>query len=294
MNSLSSNASVGAPWASGGSSYGLFPKPNDPFRFIPCTSASVQPSLSDTNPEQSWAKLFDPNPSNWSWGKQAKGNTTTHDPYSGRGIYLCGYLDVPLDYTNSSDTRIARLAIVKYQVSGLALIGSGKSQAGKKSRRTLIVEPGGPGGSGTSMAWRASETFTDKYSGGQFDVLGWDPRGVNASLPAISCFPFDADRDRWSLLTQQYFEVSALARSQLELMDAMNEATFKACAQQLGDLPRFMTTAFVARDLDEIRKALKEDELNGVLISYGTGIGQTYANMFPQNVGHMILDGTDN
>ena len=59
-------------------------------------------------------------------------------------------------------------------------------------------------------------------------MLGWDPRGVNASLPAVSCFPYNADRDRWSLLTGQYREVSPSPMAQLKLADAMNEAIFRA------------------------------------------------------------------
>lgn len=279
------------------SSYGNFPSPNDPFNFIPCTNRTIPPSLEDPDPEDTWKELFDPNPDHWSWGNDTSSaaGVAQDDPYSGRGIYLCGYLDVPLDYTNHSDTRITRLAVTKFQVSGLARVDGTLSShgSGKKSERTVVIEPGGPGGSGTSYVWRAAETVTQRFSDGQFDVLGWDPRGVNISLPAISCFPYDADRDRWSLLTGQYFEVSASPKAQLELADAMNNATFKACLEMHGDLPRFVSTAFVARDLEEIRKALDEDELTGYLVSYGTGIGQTYANMFPSSVGRMILDGTE-
>lgn len=60
-----------------------------------------------------------------------------------------------------------------------------------------------------------------------------------------------------------------------------------------GDFGRFVSTAIVARDLDEIRKQIGEEDLTGYFISYGTGIAQTYANMFPQRVGRMILDGVE-
>ncbi|KAF7553785.1 hypothetical protein G7Z17_g3406 [Cylindrodendrum hubeiense] len=274
--------------------YGGFPKHDDPFRFLPCTNATLPPDLDDPEPERSWKALYDPNPDNWSWGNRAPEHADNADPYAGRGIYICGYLDVPLDYTNSSDTRIARLAVTKFQVSGLRRNhGNSSPNAGRGSKNTIVIEPGGPGGSGTSYAWRAAEDITKRLSDGQFDVLGWDPRGVNASLPAMSCFPYNADRDRWSLLANQYREVSPSPIAQLEIADAMNDAIFRACWEKHGDLPRFVSTAFVARDLEEIRKALGEDELTGYLVSYGTGIGQTYANMFPNSVGPMILDGTE-
>ena len=141
-------ALTAASWTS---PYGQFPLPNDPFHFIPCTSRSILPSLDDLSPEKTWGRLFDPNPEHWSWGK-SQSNKTAQDhenPYLGRGIFLCGYIDLPLDYTNKSESRIVRLAVTKFQVSGLALIDSVScnSSAGKKSARTIVIEPGGPGGS---------------------------------------------------------------------------------------------------------------------------------------------------
>ncbi|KAK5627657.1 hypothetical protein RRF57_003372 [Xylaria bambusicola] len=283
---------------SGSSPYGRFPVPDDPFQFLPCTNATWLPALDDPKPKRSWARLFDPDPEHWSWGRTANGDAAQRDDkYAGHGIYMCGYLDVPLDYTNHSDPRIARLAVTKFQVSGLARADSrinysANPRPRSKSKRTIVIEPGGPGGSGTLYAWRVAQNVTERLSDGQFDVLGWDPRGVNASLPAVSCYPDDAYRDRWSLLTGQYREVSA-PEAQLELADAMNAALFRSCWERHGDFGRFVSTAFVSRDLEEIRKALGEDELTGYLVSYGTGIGQTYANMFPNSVGRMILDGTE-
>lgn len=282
------------------SPYGQFPIPHDPFQFIPCTNATRIPALDDPKPGRSWAHLFDPDPNNWNWGRTVADDTARADDeeYVGRGIYMCGFLDVPLDYTNQSEPRIARLAVTKFQVSGLARAGSyangrANPRPGSKSKRTIVIEPGGPGGSGTSYVWRVAENVTERLSDGQFDVLGWDPRGVNASLPAVACYPSSAHRDRWSLLAGQYREASASPEMQLEIADSMNEAFFKACWERHGDLGRFVGTTFVARDLEEIRKALGEDELTGYLVSYGTGIGQTYANMFPDSVGRMILDGTE-
>ncbi len=311
--------------------YGSFPKAGDPFHFVPCSPSSLPlPALSDPHPTKTWKKQFDPNVKHWSWGKPAAGSLQSHshghgrkseDPNAGRGIFLCGWLDVPLDYNNSSATAdghsFFRLAVTKYQVSGLAverrsrslasrLVGGrfenhhrqhrrGGAQPGEKSERTIVINPGGPGGSGTAFIWTRAEFFTEKFSEGTMDVLGFDPRGVNATLPAISCFPSDALRDRWSLLTSQTRE-SAFASpdSHLELADAMADATLRACWQKYGaDWPRYLSTALVARDVEAIREALGEQVLTAVMISYGTGLGQTYANMFPDKVGAMVLDGTE-
>lgn len=246
-----------------------FPRPNDPFHFLPCTNSTLPPPISDPNALSSWTSLFDPNPAHWSFGANSS------------ALYLCGYLDVPLDYTNSSDPRIVRLAITKFQHHPTA------------SSRTIVVNPGGPGGSGTNLVWRKAERFSSLYSNSTLDVLGWDPRGVNATQPSISCFPFDSDRDRWSLLTSPTYRSSPDPLQSMLLVDAYYSAILNACAKKYDDIPTMLSTAFVARDVEEIRKALNESHLSGYFVSYGTGIGQTYANMFPDKVGRLMLDGTE-
>lgn len=278
------------------SPYGRFPQPDDAFQFIPCSHNHHVPQLDDRDHRQTWASRFNPDPESWSWGKKMHEPVDKSDPHAGHGIFLCGYLDVPLDYTNETDTRIARLAVTKYQVSGLARLDSEGEDpnAGRKSERTLIINPGGPGGSGVRAAWNMAQHRADLVTDGKFDVLGWDPRGVNASLPRASCFPYDAERDRWSLLSgQSRAAMGNNSELQLVTADAMNDATFRGCKDVLGDLPRFVSTAFVARDVDRILTALDEPDLTGLFFSYGTGIGQTFANMFPNRVGRLILDGVE-
>ncbi|KAJ3181715.1 hypothetical protein HDU87_000733 [Geranomyces variabilis] len=288
-----------APPPASSSLFGRFPRRGDPFAFLPCTNETTSPALEEADPAAVWARLFDPNPANWSWGNRTRGSSSssgTLSPYEGRGVYLCGYLDVPLDYTSKLDPRVARLAVTKFQAAGLEPVtkSSVSQPADRRSERTIVVNPGGPGGSGTEYVWRKGEFFSSTYSDDLFDVLGWDPRGVNASLPNASCLPYEVDRDRYVMMGFKHFRAAARdPRSQLETADAFAEAVMRGCAEQLGDFPRFVSTAFVARDLDEIRKALGEEELTAVMTSYGTGIGQTYANMFPSHVGRMVLDGTE-
>ncbi|TLD28614.1 hypothetical protein PspLS_03737 [Pyricularia sp. CBS 133598] len=276
------------------SPYGTFPAEDDPFHFIPCTNETVPPRLADANAPQTWQKLFNADPNHWSWGSpRSDANGTSDDPFRGRGIYLCGYLDVPFDYHNESESRIFRLAVSKYQASGLAPAGSRSSTAGKKSERTLVINPGGPGGSGVQYVAVAAEQLSERMSGGVIDVLSWDPRGVNATQPAADCYshPAHADNWRWASSLWPEIESGTASDTQFAYSDAMANATMQACATRLGDLGRYVTTALVARDLDEIRKALEEPELTAYLLSYGTELGQTYSNMFPDNVGRMILDG---
>ncbi|KAI0395508.1 Alpha/Beta hydrolase protein [Xylariaceae sp. FL0594] len=239
------------------SPYGQFPQPGDPFRFMP-----------DSEPSKTWAAQFDPGPERWSWG------TPKHDHSDGYGD---GDDDDPL---------------LDLQVSGLARVNGSGSGGGGKSKRTIVIEPGGPGASGTLHVWEQGEAITERLSDGQFDVLGWDPRGVNASLPKVPCYPHVEDMDNWSLLREQSRASAGVNHiRQLELADAMNNATLFACRRNIGDFGRFVSTTSVVRDLEQIRKALEEEELTAYFTSCGTGIGQIYANMFPDRVGRMILDG---
>ena len=156
------------------SPYGTFPDPEDPFHFVPCTYNLTIPELDAKDPVSDWTGSWNPDPETWEWVER-------------RGINLCGYLDTPLDYTNSSDDRIARLSVVKYRAGASA----NETNLGQKSERTILFNPGGPGSSGTSdMRNGAGSFLSDELSDGQFDVLGWDPRGVLGSLPSISCYPY--------------------------------------------------------------------------------------------------------
>ena len=275
------------------SPYGRYPLVQDPFKFIPCTNTSLPPPLDDPNAAQTWAAQFDPDPEHWNWGQPAENETAGNQLPVRRGIYLCGYLDLPLDYLNASDNRIVRLAVNKFQVSGLARLDDSdkSSRAGHKSDHTIILEPGGPGGSGTAEVWQTAELVSKRFSDGKFDVLGWDPRGVNISLPTMACFPDDALRDRWLLFTDRNREVSN-PLSQLQIADVMNDAKFHSCRERLGDFGRFVGTSSVARDLEQIREALQEEKVTGYFVSYGTAIAQTFASIFPDRVGRMILDGS--
>lgn len=193
--------------------------------------------------------------------------------------WKCGHIILPLDWHNASDHRTVQIETVLFQPNTL-----------KKSQRTMVINPGGPGGSGVSYAWGRAEQLSRDYTNSTFDVLGFDPRGVNASEPHISCYPRDAYRDRWATLSVPAFKEPGDKRYELETMDSLNEALMKGCEERYGDIPRFITTASVARDMDAIREALNEQELTYYGVSYGTGLGQTYAQMFAKRVGRMLID----
>ncbi|KAK0546434.1 hypothetical protein OC846_005278 [Tilletia horrida] len=187
-------------------------------------------------------------------------------------------MDAPLNHKNASDPRTVRIALVMYQVGS------------KKSERTIIVNPGGPGGSGTLKAFMSGEQLSRDFSEGTMDVLGFDPRGVNMSAPALTCSQSDAYTDRYQqLVTQSPDGSDALKIARLS--DAYNQAVWSACEEQHGDLLRYLNTPFVARDMDLIRHHLGEEELTAYGVSYGSALMQTYGVLFPERVGRVIIDG---
>ncbi|KAK0546435.1 hypothetical protein OC846_005279 [Tilletia horrida] len=191
--------------------------------------------------------------------------------------FKCGYLDAPLNYKNLSDPRTVRIALVMYQAGP------------KKSKRTVIINPGGPGGSGTSTAFGSGERFSNDFTEGNFDVLGFDPRGVNMSSPTLTCATNDAFSDRYlQLVTQRPAGEDAMRIARLS--DSYSQAVWQACEEEHGDLLRYINTPFVARDLDLIRHTLGEEELTAIGFSYGSSLMQQYAVLFPERVGRVMID----
>ena len=180
----------------------------------------------------------------------------------------CAKVSVPLDYDNPTG-KTASIAISKSAASG-DRVGS------------LLMNPGGPGASGLSLASQADGTDLTK----RFDVIGFDPRGVGASTPSISCLtPQEADAERQDL---------DLDMSPAGIAETEKEHTEYArkCTQRAGnDLLAHVGTKEVVRDMDIIRGVLGDEKLNYVGYSYGTRLGSTYAETFPTHVRAMVLDG---
>ncbi|MET8764855.1 alpha/beta hydrolase [Lentzea sp. NPDC004782] len=179
----------------------------------------------------------------------------------------CARLQVPLDYANPDAGTIS-----------VALLRRPAADQGRRVG-TLVVNPGGPGGSG--MAHVANMQPNNPVSK-RFDVVGFDPRGVGASVPRVQCLT-DAERDAQRL------------RPKGETADAVeteNRFFVEKCAERTGiDLLRNVGTRDVVRDVDVLRGALGEKKLTYLGYSYGTRIGTLYAEMYPRNVRAMVLDG---
>ncbi|HEX6247541.1 MAG TPA: alpha/beta hydrolase [Nocardioidaceae bacterium] len=187
-----------------------------------------------------------------------------------RGRLECTEITVPLDYAEP-DGETVTLSLIKVPA------GSPKQRVG-----SLVVNPGGPGGSGIEYAANASSYFGSELRQA-FDIVGFDPRGVGKSTP-VDCLPDD--------------ELDAFVASDPDPDDAQERAAadrmiaeFGAgCVENSGDLAAHVSTVEAARDVDVIRAVLGDQKLSWFGASYGTLLGATYAELFPDRVGRMVLD----
>jgi pimeloyl-ACP methyl ester carboxylesterase len=186
----------------------------------------------------------------------------------------CTYLQVPIDY-NQPSGKTAQIAVLRQKASQPARkIGS------------LVINPGGPGASGTEAAAGVAKGVEGGQLGQRFDVVGFDPRGVGASKPAIQCFtPPERDADRLKVLVDN--SPAGVARIEND-----NKDYDAKCAQRSGtDLLANSGTRDVVRDMDILRAALGDQKLTYLGYSYGTRLGYSYAEAYPQNVRALVLDG---
>jgi pimeloyl-ACP methyl ester carboxylesterase len=187
------------------------------------------------------------------------------------GSFECGTLNVPLDYA-ATDADSLQLALIRLPATDPdRRIGS------------LILNPGGPGGSGVGYV-RAARAIIDPSVREVYDIVGFDPRGVAGSDP-VECVD---DQQTDDLLSEDGTpddpaEVAALAN--------LGQAFATGCATRSAALYPHIGTVDVARDVDVLRGALGDETLNWFGSSYGTFIGATYADLFPTRVGRMVLDG---
>lgn len=186
----------------------------------------------------------------------------------------CATVKLPLDYDNprGATTEVAMLRI--------------KAKNQKKRIGTLFVNPGGPGGSGIQMAAAAPFFFSPSVLE-RFDVVGFDPRGTNFS-DNVRC---------WKNLGVQ---ATALEGMNVPYPDTAKEtrafvksskAFGKACSTTGKPLSGSMSTAEVARDMDVLRRMVGDKQLTYLGFSYGSYLGTVYANMFPDRVRAVAIDG---
>lgn len=185
----------------------------------------------------------------------------------------CTYVTAPLDWENPSSGETIELYVVRHQAEGTA-IGS------------LLTNPGGPGSSGADFIYGSLDYAVGEDLIENYDVIGFDPRGVGEST-AVSCFDA-AEMDAY------LYDIPSAERGteewEAELLDA-HQAFADACEANSGGILPYITTVNSARDMDLIRAVLGDEQLNYLGYSYGTFLGATYADLYPDKAGRLVLDG---
>jgi pimeloyl-ACP methyl ester carboxylesterase len=183
--------------------------------------------------------------------------------------YQCTDLLVPIDYTELK-TGAFKISVLKFPSTNAKKLGS------------LIVNPGGPGGSGVDYAYAAEYLFNPAILEA-YDIVGFDPRGVGRSEPIICLSDKELDAN---------YASDSKPDNEQEFAQTLIES--KKFIQQCEEKNKFLTsfsTANAARDMDILRQAVGDKELNYMGKSYGTFLGTLYAQFFPDKVGRMVLDG---
>jgi pimeloyl-ACP methyl ester carboxylesterase len=183
--------------------------------------------------------------------------------------YDCATLQVPLDYSNPGGTKIG-IALDRLKATGTK-IGS------------LLMNPGGPGASGVdSLDYLASLLSNSVLS--RFDIVSFDPRGVGRSSPVRCATGPQLDQF-------VHMNPAPTTDAGFQQLVAAARAFGQECQSRSGSILPFVGTVNAARDMDEIRSAVGDAKLSYIGFSYGTFLGATYADLFPDHIRAMVLDG---
>ncbi|MDN3356556.1 alpha/beta hydrolase [Actinomadura sp. DC4] len=208
-----------------------------------------------------------PAPAAVSWAKCAG-----DDPYLADAE--CAQIQVPLDYGHPNGKKIS------------VAVSRVKHTDTKHYKGVLVGNPGGPGGSGLYLSGGLASWFTGvghPEIPAQYDIIGFDPRGVGASVPALTCDPHFSDPVRPDYVPHSTKDETVWRKK--------SKAYAQACASKFGWLLPHLRTTDAARDIDAIRGALGQRQISYYGFSYGTYLGATYGTLFPARVRHMVLDG---
>lgn len=184
----------------------------------------------------------------------------------------CTDVTAPLDWENPGEGEIT-LSVVRHQATGT-------------TQGSLLTNPGGPGASGVELIRDSLDFAVGAALIENYDVIGFDPRGVGEST-AVTCFDAEGMDD-------YLYSIPAGKRGsaewEAELLDAHKEFA-DACEANSGGILPYVTTINAARDMDLIRAVLGDKQLNYLGYSYGTFLGATYADLYPDKAGRLVLDG---
>jgi pimeloyl-ACP methyl ester carboxylesterase len=193
------------------------------------------------------------------------------DALQGKITYGCGTIKVPLDYADPGGQQLSIELVKVHDTDNGTPLGS------------LLVNPGGPGGSGFELALGLTGQLSPSLLA-RFDLVGFDPRGVGLSSP-VRCLS-DAQKDRINAASPDVLTTAGFAAAK-----DLAKQTAEACSTKYGPALAQYNTVNTARDMDQIRKAVGEEKMNYLGFSYGTELGSIYAHLFPDRIRVAVLDG---
>lgn len=185
----------------------------------------------------------------------------------------CATAIAPMDWSNPSRETDISLALARHAATG-------------ESMGSLFVNPGGPGASGFDFIHDSVDFAVSANLRENYDVIGWDPRGVGRSTP-VTCFDDEG-------LDDFIFEIPSATSGSDEWLTEVTDIAVgfgEACFENTGPVLQFIDTQSTVHDLDMLRAVVGDSKLQYLGYSYGSDIGSYYIENFPQNVGRIVLDG---
>jgi pimeloyl-ACP methyl ester carboxylesterase len=184
----------------------------------------------------------------------------------------CGTVSVPVDYAKPEGAQ-AQLAVIRVPATGDRM-------------GVLVVNPGGPGASAVDTVAGMGASLADTDIMRRFDLVGIDPRGVGHSTPELRCRT-DAEFDAFRTEPMADYSPAGVAH-----IESLYTKFAQLCTERMGtEFLANIGTASVVRDMDVVRAALGENQINYLGFSYGTELGAVYAEQYPDRVRAMVLDG---
>ncbi|KAJ5160594.1 uncharacterized protein N7482_007598 [Penicillium canariense] len=205
----------------------------------------------------------------------------------------CATLRVPLEYAEPLNGMSASIPLARYNATVVA----------SQRKGSLLTNPGGPGASGVSFVLNGAGEAISNITGGFYDIIGWDPRGVGSAQPVLQCFAtageeYEASQDLPAAAEVAYGQFSNQSympsyNAAMEEFDSATAQLAAACASYNSTALYTSSAAYVVRDMAAIVDALdgKDAHLNYWGLSYGTIFGVEFIQTYPKRAGKIVLDG---